>query len=80
MNIPDRLMNRHEASEYLFERLGIRRTYATLSKLAVVGGGPRFRKANRVPLYDAADRDQWVTEITSASVHSTSELSACRPS
>ena len=80
MNTQSRPMNRREASEYLFERHGIRRTYATLCKLAVVGGGPLFRKANRVPLYDATDLDQWVAEITSPTVHSTSELRDFRPS
>jgi hypothetical protein len=74
MNIPNRPLSRREASHYLYERHGVRRSYATLSKLAVTGGGPRFHKANRVPLYDVADLDEWVEEICSASVRSTSEL------
>ena len=74
MNIPNRPLSRREASNYLYERHGIRRSYATLSKLAVIGGGPCFRKANRVPLYDVLDLDEWAKEITSAPVRSTSEL------
>jgi len=79
MNIPNRPLNRREASQYLYERHGIRRTYATLSKLAVTGGGPSFRKANRVPLYNAADLDEWAEEICSAPVRSTSELGLISP-
>ncbi|MCF3935320.1 hypothetical protein L1787_18150 [Acuticoccus sp. M5D2P5] len=30
-----------------------------LAKLAVVGGGPPFRKAGRTPLYDPKDLDAW---------------------
>ncbi len=74
MNTPNRPLNRREASAYLLEVHGIKRSYATLCKLAVVGGGPRFRKANRNPLYDAAELDAWAAEITSAPVRSTSEL------
>ena len=69
-----RPLNRREASEYLFQRHGIRRSYGTLSKLAITGGGPRFRKANRVPLYDILELDQWAASITSKPVCSTSEL------
>ena len=74
MNTPNRPLNRREASDYLLERHGIKRSYATLCKLAVIGGGPRFRKANRNPLYDAADLDAWAAEITGPRVRSTSEL------
>ena len=43
----------------LHERLqhGIRRTVGTLAKLAVIGGGPRFRVANRTPLYETDELD-----------------------
>jgi hypothetical protein len=74
MIIPNRPLNRREASAYLLERHGIRRTYQTLSKLAVTGGGPKFRKVNRNPIYDTPDLDDWAREITSAPVRSTSEL------
>jgi hypothetical protein len=40
-----------QASEYLRQRHGITLSPATLAKLAVVGGGPAFRKDGPVPLY-----------------------------
>jgi hypothetical protein len=30
-----------------------------MAKLAVVGGGPLFRKAGRFPLYEIVDLDAW---------------------
>jgi hypothetical protein len=46
----------------------------TLAKLAVVGGGPQFRKIGRIPLYDTSDLDAWVLGKLSSPVNSTSEL------
>ncbi|HAH09798.1 MAG TPA: hypothetical protein DCL54_03430 [Alphaproteobacteria bacterium] len=69
-----RPLRRSEASIYLLDRHGVSRTPATLAKLAVTGGGPAFRKANRIPIYDAADLDSWAASITSPKVCSTSEL------
>lgn len=74
METPHRPLNRKEASKYLFEKHGIRRTPGTLAKLAVVGGGPQFRKVNRSVIYMAADLDAFARQITSGPVHSTSEL------
>jgi hypothetical protein len=31
----------------------------TLAKLCVIGGGPAYRKAGRVPVYETADLDAW---------------------
>lgn len=69
-----RPLRRAEASAYLLEKHGIQRKPATLAKLAVLGGGPTFRRAGRVPLYSAADLDEFAAKITSAPVQSTSEL------
>lgn len=69
-----RPLRRAEASAYLLERHGIQRRPATLAKLAVIGGGPIFRRAGRVPLYSPTDLDEFAARITSAPVHSTSEL------
>ncbi len=52
-------MRRPEASRYLQERYGLY-TPDTLAKLASIGGGPRFRKLGRIPLYDPDDLDEWV--------------------
>jgi hypothetical protein len=45
-------MRRSEASAYLLEEHGVRLAPATLAKLAVIGGGPAFRRDGRFPLYD----------------------------
>ena len=41
-----------QASAYLSELHGITLSPATLAKLAVVGGGPAFRKDGPFPLYE----------------------------
>jgi hypothetical protein len=69
-----RPLRRTEAVIHLFEKHGIRRTVGTLAKLAVVGGGPRFRVAGRTPLYSTDDLDTWAESIISPLVSSTSEL------
>ncbi len=70
----NRPLRRYEASNYLLETHGIRRAVGTLAKLAVVGGGPRFRVAGRTPLYAPDDLDAWADSILSPLVRSTSEL------
>lgn len=50
---------REEASAYLKQVYGIRRAPATLAKMASTGGGPRFHKINRSPLYPVAELDVW---------------------
>ncbi len=70
----NRPLRRNEASIYLYENHGIRRAVGTLAKLAVVGGGPRFRVAGRIPLYAPDDLDAWAESILSPLVNSTSEL------
>lgn len=71
-NSPIRL-TRADAASYLRSRHGISRTAGTLAKLAVIGGGPSFRKvgARRV-LYDVAELDRWADSIVSAPMASTS--------
>src|SRR5215218_3432495 len=75
---PQPLKRRAAASAYLRERWGVERAPGTLAKLAVVGGGPRFRKAGRVPLYAPADLDAWASELLGTAVASTSELKGIR--
>lgn len=65
---------RVEAAAYLLEKHGIRRAPATLAKLAVIGGGPVFRRAGRVPLYTREALDEFAASITSPTVRQTSEL------
>ena len=70
----NRPLRRAEAADYLLEIHGISRTVGTLAKLAVIGGGPRFRVAGRTPLYAPDDLDAWADSIISPLVRSTSEL------
>src|SRR4051812_17337087 len=57
------LMRREPASRYLLQVWGIRRAPPTLAKLAVYGGGPRFYKDGRWPLYDPDDLDAWARSL-----------------
>jgi hypothetical protein len=50
----------------------------TLAKLAVIGGGPAFRKAGRVPLYSEASADGWAESRIGPLVRSTTELAVAR--
>jgi len=72
-NIP-RLLRREPAANYIVEKWGIPCSTKWLAKLAVVGGGPLFRKAGRFPLYDPEDLDQWAASRIGPKQKSTSEL------
>jgi hypothetical protein len=71
---PHRFLRRPEAAKHVREKWGVPCADKTLAKLAVVGGGPPFREAGRVPLYDPPDLDAWVRSKLSRLVSSTSEL------
>lgn len=66
-------LRRVEASKYLKEKWGIDRKPSTMAKLAVVGGGPRFEYANRIPLYPVPELDLWALSILSPLRRSTSD-------
>jgi hypothetical protein len=68
-----RLLRRSEASEYVKETFGIPLSQRTLAKLAVVGGGPLFRKAGRFPLYEIADLNKWAIARLGPKQQSTSD-------
>src|SRR5258707_14769995 len=72
-----RLLRRKAASAYLHETYGLDRAPSTLAKLAVIGGGPPFRRMNRVPLYAEDDLDRWVASKLTPPMRSTSD--AARP-
>jgi hypothetical protein len=74
--ITERLERRVAAAAYVTDTYGIPCSPKTLAKLAVVGGGPAFRKAGRIPLYSKEDLDAWARGKLSRRVTSTSELSA----
>ena len=68
---PPRFSRAH-ASEYLSEQHGVKRTSGTLAKLAVVGGGPKFRKiGKRQVCYDRPDLDDWVLQLIGKPVANT---------
>jgi len=68
-----RPLDRHEASQYLLENYGIRRSPGTLAKLASIGGGPSYRKVKRAVIYDPAALDEFAAAIISAPMRSTSD-------
>jgi hypothetical protein len=71
-------LRRKAASQYLEDKYGIHRAPATLAKLAVIGGGPPFRRDGRTPLYSTDDLDQWAISRLSAPMRSTSEGAPAR--
>src|SRR5262249_41281887 len=73
-----RLLRRKTASEYLLETHGLDRAPSTLAKLAVIGGGPVFRRIGRVPLYAEDDLDKWVASKLSAPMRSTSDTASSK--
>jgi hypothetical protein len=75
-----RLLRRTAASDYLDKEHGVQRAPTTLAKLAVIGGGPVFRRAGRVPLYSTDDLDNWVASKLSAPMRSTSDAASPKSS
>ena len=71
---PTRRLRRSEASKYLKEVHGIDRAPSTLAKLATIGGGPKFEKANRIPLYAPKFLDEFARSILSPPMTSTSDF------
>jgi hypothetical protein len=63
-----------EASLYLFENWGIRRSESTLAKLRCLGGSPQFFKAGRNILYARDSLDIWATELLGTQISSTSQM------
>jgi hypothetical protein len=68
-----KFLRRKAASDYLRETHGLERAPSTLAKLAVIGGGPVFRRAGRIPLYSPEELDCWAASLLSAPMRSTSE-------
>ena len=68
-----KLLRRSEAAEYITTTYGIPCSPKTLAKLAVIGGGPAYRKAGPFPLYSPDDLNQWANNKLGPRVHSTSE-------
>jgi hypothetical protein len=66
-------MRRKVASEYLLEEHGVSLSPATLAKLAVLGGGPAFRKDGPFPIYERGELDTFAIGRLGPLRHSTSD-------
>jgi hypothetical protein len=75
MNVSPRYRRRAEAARYVREIWGLPCSPSWLAKLAVIGGGPTFRKAGRFPIYTDEDLDAWSQGRIGAPRSSTSESS-----
>ena len=74
MNNSDTIYCRRDAAaHYVRATWGLPCSKAWLAKLAVIGGGPIFFKAGRVPLYRHADLDIWAQSRIGKECRSTSD-------
>ena len=73
-----KLYSRPDASKYLDEKRGVKRSASTLAKLASVGGGPKFRRLNRAVYYEESALDEWVLSRLSPPLSSTSDVAASK--
>jgi hypothetical protein len=71
----EKLYSTRKAYERLNELTGgAPPSIATLNKLAVIGGGPSFRKFGRQRIYADEDLAAWLHSRMTAKVNSTAEL------
>jgi hypothetical protein len=69
-----RYLRRGDAASYIRNTYGFPCSRQWLAKLAVIGGGPVYRKAGRFPIYSTYDLDDWAKSRIGAPRHSTSVL------
>src|SRR4029077_15902837 len=67
-----------DAASYITERYGFPCSRQWLAKLAVIGGGPMFRKAGRYPIYEPTELDRWAEARIGPQQRSTSEVDPAR--
>jgi hypothetical protein len=67
-------LRRSDAATYIAERYGFPCSRQWLAKLAVIGGGPVFRKAGRYPVYEPAELERWAEARIGPPRRSTSEV------
>jgi hypothetical protein len=68
-----RFLRRAAAAQYVTEHY-FPLSQQTLAKLAVIGGGPMFRKAGRYPIYEPPELDAWAQARIGPPQRSTSEV------
>lgn len=78
-DMPTHFFRRKAAARYVQETWGVPLSPNTLSKFAVVGGGPIFQTFGRFPVYTTEDLDAWVKARLGPRVTSTAALVAVRP-
>lgn len=71
----ERLLDTNAAAAALAD-LGVPRSPNTLRKLRCVGGGPRFRRLSRKPVYTPSDLEAWIEERLSEPALSNAEAEA----
>jgi hypothetical protein len=64
---------RQAAAQYVRDRWGLPCQPSWLAKLAVLGGGPVFRRCGRFPVYDEDALDAWARSRLSGPMRSTSD-------
>jgi hypothetical protein len=69
-----RYLRRKQAAQYLNDDWGIPTAASTLAKRAVVGGGPSFHSAGRIPLYSLDELDRYARAKLGKPRKSTSEI------
>ena len=69
-----RPLRRRDAAKYIEAEHNQPCASQTLANLAVVGGGPAYRKAGKFPLYEPDDLDEWALAKLSPKVRSSSEF------
>jgi hypothetical protein len=65
---------RSDAATYITQQYGFPCSRQWLAKLAVIGGGPVFRKAGRYPVYEPSELDRWAEARIGPPQRSTSEI------
>jgi hypothetical protein len=73
MNYP-RYLRRKPAATYLNDTWGVPTAASTLAKLAVLGGGPIFHSAGRIPLYEIKELDLYAEAKLGKPRRSTSDI------
>jgi hypothetical protein len=68
-------LRRAQAAAYIEATYGFPCSRQWLAKLAVIGGGPVYRKAGRIPIYAPEDLDAWALARIGAPRRSTSDVS-----
>lgn len=67
-------LRRADAAAYITEHYGFPCSRQWLAKLAVIGGGPVFRKAGRYPIYEPSELARWAEARIGPPQRSTSEM------